>query len=74
VDENFTPMPRDYAMYTPATADILRVNHYVTKSYEEYRERKLLPDANSGEIKDFQKMWEAHDRNDVEDKRILEVI
>lgn len=74
IDEGFTPMPLDYAINSPATADILRLNHYVTKSKEEYRKRKELPDANSGEIKDFQRMWEAHDVNEIEDKRIWKVM
>jgi hypothetical protein len=67
VDENLRELALDYAISHPATADKIRINHYHTKSKEEYMARKKLPDANSGEYKDFQKMWEAHDVNEMQD-------
>lgn len=73
IDENFTVMSRDYAITTPATADVIRLNHYVTKSREEYRLRKTLPDANAGIIKTFEQMWDSHNINEVEDNRINEI-
>lgn len=72
IDENHKVMPRDYAIDTPATADVLRLQHYVTKSKEEYAKRKLLPDANSGQIKEFEAMWQSHDVNDVEDRTLAD--
>ena len=74
IDENFAVMPVDYAITYPATSEILRINHMVTKSREEYKERKKLNDANSGELKDFEKMWEAHNVNEIRDTKIWSVI
>jgi hypothetical protein len=73
VDENYSVMPREYATYSPATAEILRINHYVTKSKEECTERRKMRRADTGEIRgdDF---FEAHDRNDVKDESILEKV
>lgn len=72
VDENFAAMPIEYAIMSPATADILRLNHYVTKSKAECEAKRLRGRADTGGIngEDF---FEAHDQNDVVDKRILEL-
>lgn len=72
VDENFASMPTEYAIMSPATADILRLNHYVTKSKGECEEKRLRGRADTGGV-NTEDFFEAHDQNDVEDKRILEV-
>lgn len=73
VDEKLNILPNQYAQHTPATADILRVNHYVTKSKEECDIRRALPRADTGELRsnDF---FDAHNRNDAEDFEILKRI
>lgn len=70
IDESFNEMPRHYAT-KPGTANILRVNHYYTKSRAEHKKRKGLPDASSGVYKDHVEQFAAHDVNDVEDLLIL---
>lgn len=72
IDENWQVLPKDYAVSSPATADIFRINHYVTKSKEECDIRRARPRIDTGETRsaDF---FASHDRNDVEDRRILEV-
>ena len=50
VDENFTPMTG--ALNPAATASVLRVNHYLTKSWEECSERRFLrAEINTGKLK-----------------------
>lgn len=66
INEEFKSLPAEYAIIEGEPADILRINHYVTKSKEEYFERRKLPDANSGVMKDPKIMFPAHDRNDVQ--------
>lgn len=75
VNERLEVMPEHYAIIENQPADILRINHYVTKSKEEYKKRRsTLPDANSGLMKDWKIMFEAHDRNEVECDLILKNI
>lgn len=73
VDENFQELGNEYAISSPATSEIFRMNHYVTKSKEECRVRRGMPRSDTGEMRsdDF---FEVHDCNEVEDKRILEVL
>lgn len=71
VDESFSVMPRHYAT-EPGTANVMRLNHYFTKSYQELMIRKTTkPDANSGVYKDAQMMFDSHDCNDATDEGIL---
>ncbi len=58
------------------SAEILRVNHYHTKSKGEYFKRKLEnPDAGTGRPytrERVEEMFAAHDLNEVEDLSLLE--
>ncbi len=70
ISESGVGYPVEYATMPGGTADVLRINHYVTKSRAEYAERKKLGDANSGIVpseKRIAEMYAAHDCNDVED-------
>lgn len=70
IDEKFNMLSLNYAITSPATADVIAINHYHNKSYEEYIQRRKLPDANSGEFKDPDEQFWAHETNDIEDLRI----
>ena len=71
IDERGVELPRQYANSTTGTADILRINHMHTKSYQEYVDRKSgAPDANSGvrySKEQIDIMFAGHDVNEVED-------
>lgn len=56
---------------TPVTADILRVNHYVIKSWEEYMRKKQRgrADLTCGVLTD--KFFTDHDRNEIEDAELM---
>lgn len=73
VNEHFSELGMEYGNRSPATADILRINHYVTKSRAECLEKTKRGRADTGE-KHAEEFFESHDRNDVEDLRILELI
>lgn len=72
VDEQGHPVtacPHDHA-----SADVLRLNHYVTKSMEELRARRSRPRADSGKVSEHSlELWEfwARDWNQIEDRGIL---
>jgi len=69
IDENYNELAKDYALSSPATASVLAINHYVTKSRQECLVRRATPRADSGAIRE-QGFFEAHDCNDVEDLRL----
>ena len=48
VDEDGRPAPK--ATREPATADLLRINHYYAKSEEEFRRKSATPRADSGTV------------------------
>lgn len=48
VDEDGVPAPRNTR--EPATADLLRINHYYAKSEEEFRRKSVTPRADSGTV------------------------
>ncbi len=50
VDEDGAPAP--LMTREPATADLLRINHYYAKSEEEFRHKSGLPRADSGTVTD----------------------
>lgn len=56
-----------YALSEYPSADILAINHYHTKSREEYRERCYRARADTGGSRDFDSSFDAHDANDVVD-------
>ncbi len=50
VGEDGLPVPK--ATREPATADLLRINHYYAKSEEEFRRKSVTPRADSGTVTD----------------------
>ncbi|MFL5902048.1 MAG: glycosyltransferase family 92 protein [Solirubrobacterales bacterium] len=50
VGEDGRPAPQ--ATREPATADLLRINHYYAKSEEEFRRKSVTPRADSGTVTD----------------------
>lgn len=56
-----------YALQENGTADKFAINHYHTKSKGEYREKCLRGRADTGEMRDFESSFKAHDVNEVED-------
>lgn len=73
VDEKGNVLPEEYSL-VPGTADRLCVNHYALKSYEECKERRNRPRCDTGETRNFQEFFESHDRNDVEDTYLRDLI
>lgn len=74
VDENFMVIPETESRPTPATADIIQLNHYATKSREECYQRrvkKLRPDINA--TRNFDAFYAEHNKNEIEDLRALEL-
>ncbi len=72
VDEKHRHLDSDnYALHPGGSAERLAINHYHVKSYEEYKEKCQRGRADTGELRDFVTSFEAHDRNDVEDTRLL---
>lgn len=70
VDTLLKKLPEEYAIMLGQTADNIRINHYHTKSKEEYMQRKRNPDVGSGVIHSrarLEEMFHAHDLNDIED-------
>ena len=68
LDERGKELPRVYSTVENGSAHVLRVNHYHCKSKDEARKRWQTPRADNGEIRSFERTFDAHDRNDVEDK------
>lgn len=73
IDENFNYLVDDYALSEPATSNILAMNHYVTKSKNECIKRRSFPRCDTGELRDSN-FFEGHDRNDVEDTYLRDLI
>jgi hypothetical protein len=73
VDEHFRLIAESDSRPEPATADFIQLNHYVTKSYAECLERRSRPRADIPAKHDFKVFFPAHDRNEVEDLRALEL-
>ena len=66
-DENGNVLGKNYALCTGGTADILRINHYHTKSREEAEKRWKIPRADTGALRDFENSFKAHDTNEMYD-------
>ena len=77
VNERGETMPPNYAIMKDGTANILRINHYITKSLGEYVERKMTkPDAataNYYQIERVEEMFRAHDCNQRTDYRLRDL-
>lgn len=71
VDEYCRPIEESDSRPEPATADIIQLNHYVTKSFEECLERRSRSRADIPEVHPMPEFFTAHDRNDIEDLRAL---
>lgn len=70
INERGEHMPREYALHGGGTSDIIRINHYHTKSFGEYLDRRRNPDANSGRAATpdwVVEKFNAHDCNEVRD-------
>lgn len=70
VDEHGKKLPEEYAIMLGQSADYICINHYHTKSKQEYFERKKKPDPGSGVIHSkarLEEMFAAHDLNEIED-------
>lgn len=73
VDENFNYVEETDSRPEPATSNKIFIAHYVTKSYEECLERRNRPRADIPAKHNMPEFFTAHDRNDVEDLRALEL-
>ena len=72
VNEKKRPQPKEYAVdFKAGTADIVAINHYHCKSYEECMKRLSLRDGKATEVKDKEHFFSVDDYNDVEDTRLL---
>jgi len=67
VDEKHLHLPKHYSLDYNGTADVLAINHYHTKSKEEYKQKCLRGRADTGEVRDFESSFAAHDVNEVKD-------
>ena len=73
VRENFQPLQQAECTILPGVADIIAINHYVTKSYGECLERRSKPTANLASMPErvMPAFFDGHNQNDVEDLRAL---
>jgi hypothetical protein len=72
VDEKMRPI--ETAETSTHSGDLVRVNHYATKSLQELRERRARPRADNGKVTEHPlSLWEywADNWNQVEDRGIL---
>lgn len=74
VDENKISMPRDYAIMENGTADILKINHYHTKSVAEAKLRWRFPRGDNFTMRKFEVSFPSHDLNEIEDTYLLKFV
>jgi glycosyltransferase involved in cell wall biosynthesis len=67
VDEDMHTLPYEYATLSKAGASTICINHYHTKSKEEYRLRCQKGCADSEGQREFEISFSCHDRNEAED-------
>lgn len=67
VDEHKKPIVGGIGIYPEGTCDLIQINHYATKSYEECVERRGRPRPDTGEIREPKSFFKLHDFNDKED-------
>jgi len=69
MEEKGNELTPHYSLHFGGTADIIRINHYHTKSLEEAKERWSIPRADTGTMRntDFEEHFKSHDTNDVHD-------
>lgn len=75
LDENGLILPEEYAINygdKGPSANYLRINHYHTKTKEEYFKRKLAcPDSNSGipyTVEKLEQTFASHNKNELTDR------
>lgn len=74
VDERGNTLPEEYAVLPDGSADILRINHYHTKSYAEYCSRRAYPTPDKAFLNtNIEESFKAHDCNEVEDTRVRDL-
>lgn len=73
VDEKFKPIKNNSPLAEEGSCDDIQLNHYVTKSYEECMQRRSRRRADTGELRDAEGFFAAHDRNEVEDFKALNI-
>jgi hypothetical protein len=73
VDENKVPIAMKESRPENPTENIIRINHYVTKSYDECVERRGRPRADINALHEMPEFFDGHDRNEVEDLRALKL-
>ena len=70
VDEHNIQLPRLDPTPENGTCDIIQLNHYAVKSYNECMERRSRPRTDTGKVREnLTEFFKAHDRNEVEDLR-----
>lgn len=67
VDEHLNNLPYLNPIPENGTCDFFQINHYAVKSYAECVARRARPRTDTGTIRDMPEMFNAHDRNEVED-------
>lgn len=67
VDENGRKLGRINQTWNPPSFDKIRCNHYITKSYDEYKERRSRRSAGGGIVKWSPERFAQLDTNDVYD-------
>lgn len=74
VDERGNNLPKEYAVLPGGSADILRINHYHVKSYQEYVERRKYPTPDKAFLNtNIDESFNAHDCNEIEDTRVRDL-
>ena len=72
VNERKVPQPKEYAVdWKPGTFDILRINHYHIKSFEEAMARLALREGKATEVKDKEHFYAVDNYNDIKDESLL---
>ena len=73
VDENYITIPNNEATPEGGTCDLIQLNHYATKSYEECMARRSRPRSDTGTTRNAEEFFLCHDRNEVEDYKAADI-
>lgn len=77
-NEMLVTLPSQYATFDSPTAEMIWINHYHTKSYVEYIDRKILyPTSKTGAPRskdEITQMFREHDKNEIADHSMLEYV
>lgn len=66
VNENFKVLSGSLTSPIIASAELIQCNHYIVKSYEECRKKLELERSDTGEMRDFDTYFNAHNRREGE--------